>query len=1035
MNYLDDMLDSDYKNPENLKDSNSSLIRDWPNGVSRDEISSIIEELQDISEKCAIAFMETSPSILDFFSKEKFYTWASLGKRILNQSSERAPLCVEYIHSSLKFLSLESFENLNTWVEHGLRIVEHSIPAATQFLGSTEDFLNKESFYRLGPWADKAIQIIHSGENREQAAIHFLRLSTDMIPVLSFRGLENWKSAGLKIAKISSELTSEFFSEIPSGLDALYKNEIEGIFRLCTLIGEVSSEDAVDFYKRSAKVLINLNPNVRSEVIEAILRISSREPERIIEIFEKTASELGTLPWPAQADIIKYEHDIGEISREGSKAYLSHVASIYHEIPEIFFPKWIEKGISILHQNHSRGVDYFSLRSPESRSELSRWKEAVSLEDCRTILSIFVHALTGKKLQLRNVEEIDAKEISSARHYPTGNGADIYLPSFFAEEPSREGNYRLYKLAAAHQAGYTEFGTFDSGFSSILLILDSLELKTLARDLFFIIEDGRIDRMLKESYKGLKAEIDLAFSSAMKRRISPANLPLLESLVEILLRMTTGYFDEKNMTSSVLKYVLMMEEALAGFYERSNNAWDSLSKAVELYGFLSGLAQGSSYTSYLPVSFHQTPEIDIFPGAGFQRSVSDDIEEMNDEEHGGGIPIDPEDLKKILENLDDLSLLRSIEGDPSSQGLFVTDLDGSEIKGEKRILDNDDVQKNELPLSLKGPRSTGQNDIYYYYDEWDYLQAGYRRRWCRLCEKDVPLLDPRPYNEIYESYSDLIQKVRKQFLRIRPNIYEVVRRVEWGEEIDLTAMIQAMVDRKAGISPCDRVFSRKDKRVRKISTLLLIDMSASTDELVSTVMRKGGLDHESLYGDKPGLDKEPRKNKKIIDIEMESLVVMMEALDALDDEYAVFGFSGQGRDNIELYTIKDFCDPYSDQMKARVGGIKPKQSTRMGPVIRHASQKLKHHDSDLRLLILLSDGYPQDLDYGEDRRSNEYALNDTMMALIEAENEGIQPFCITVDQSGNDYLRKMCDPGSYLVIKDIYSLPEILPKVVESLIG
>jgi nitric oxide reductase NorD protein len=82
----------------------------------------------------------------------------------------------------------------------------------------------------------------------------------------------------------------------------------------------------------------------------------------------------------------------------------------------------------------------------------------------------------------------------------------------------------------------------------------------------------------------------------------------------------------------------------------------------------------------------------------------------------------------------------------------------------------------------------------------------------------------------------------------------------------------------------------------------------------------------------------------------------------------------------------------------------------------------------------MSDGYPQDLDYGEDRQSNEYALNDTMMALVEAENEGIQPFCITVDQSGNDYLRKMCDPGSYLVIKDIYSLPEILPKVVESLI-
>jgi len=292
----------------------------------------------------------------------------------------------------------------------------------------------------------------------------------------------------------------------------------------------------------------------------------------------------------------------------------------------------------------------------------------------------------------------------------------------------------------------------------------------------------------------------------------------------------------------------------------------------------------------------------------------------------------------------------------------------------------------------------------------------------------------RFYNEIYENYSDLIQKVRKQFLRIRPNVYEVVRRVEWGEEIDLTPMIQAMVDRKAGISPCDRIFSRKDKRIRKISTLLLIDMSASTDELVSTVMKQDGLDHEISPESAPSTNTSSLVNKKIIDIEIESLVVMMEALDALDNDYAAYGFSGQGRDNIELYRIKDFCDPYSDEMKARIGGIKPRQSTRMGPVIRHASQKLKNIESDLRLLILLSDGYPQDLDYGEDRQSNEYALNDTMMALVEAENEGIQPFCITVDQSGNDYLRKMCDPGSYLVIKDIYSLPEILPKVVESLI-
>jgi nitric oxide reductase activation protein len=106
----------------------------------------------------------------------------------------------------------------------------------------------------------------------------------------------------------------------------------------------------------------------------------------------------------------------------------------------------------------------------------------------------------------------------------------------------------------------------------------------------------------------------------------------------------------------------------------------------------------------------------------------------------------------------------------------------------------------------------------------------------------------------------------------------------------------------------------------------------------------------------------------------------------------------------------------------------------MGCAIRHAINKFKNIDSDTRLLILLSDGFPQDLDYGEDRTSKSYALHDTFMAFAEARREGIQPFCITVDQTGNDYLKKIHDPKSYLLIEDIDSLPMALPKIVESLI-
>ena len=99
------------------------------------------------------------------------------------------------------------------------------------------------------------------------------------------------------------------------------------------------------------------------------------------------------------------------------------------------------------------------------------------------------------------------------------------------------------------------------------------------------------------------------------------------------------------------------------------------------------------------------------------------------------------------------------------------------------------------------------------------------------------------------------------------------------------------------------------------------------------------------------------------------------------------------------------------------------------------ASKLSNLEADHRLLILLSDGFPQDLDYGEDRNSREYGLNDTMMAFIEAKRLGIKPFCITIDQAGNDYLKKMCAPEEYLIIKNITMLPELLPGIVESLMG
>jgi nitric oxide reductase activation protein len=218
-----------------------------------------------------------------------------------------------------------------------------------------------------------------------------------------------------------------------------------------------------------------------------------------------------------------------------------------------------------------------------------------------------------------------------------------------------------------------------------------------------------------------------------------------------------------------------------------------------------------------------------------------------------------------------------------------------------------------------------------------------------------------------------------------------------------------------------------------VAALFLLDMSASTDEPITPVVRQytddEQADWQSLWKKRPMIP-EPTP-RRIIDVTKEALVLMAEALEEIGDAYAIYGFSGQGRENVEFYHVKSFAEVLSPTVKGRIGAVEPKRSTRMGAAIRHSLEKLKDVACRVKLLVLLSDGFPQDMDYGSDRRSITYGLRDTMTALREAERAGVLTFCLTVDKAGHDYLREMCEEARYLVLEDVASLPTELPKVYQ----
>jgi nitric oxide reductase NorD protein len=196
----------------------------------------------------------------------------------------------------------------------------------------------------------------------------------------------------------------------------------------------------------------------------------------------------------------------------------------------------------------------------------------------------------------------------------------------------------------------------------------------------------------------------------------------------------------------------------------------------------------------------------------------------------------------------------------------------------------------------------------------------------------------------------------------------------------------------------------------------LLDMSASTGV---------ALDGKRLAG--------AVKKKRVIDVEKEALVLLVNALELLKDGYGIYGFSGYGRRNVEFYVIKDLHEPLSPEVKRRIDCMRPLNATRMGPAIRHTTAKLLKYNARFRFLFLISDGRPQDWGYSDAGEPRQYAVQDTRTALLEARRMGITPFCLTVDKNGYDYLKTMMQAMSYEVLWDVSMLPERLPQLYRKL--
>ncbi len=647
---------------------------------------------------------------------------------------------------------------------------------------------------------------------------------------------------------------------------------------------------------------------------------------------------------------------------------------------------------------------YSDLPAPEASTR------AVALEEVRTSMAGMALGLAGVPLEIQLLSEAPFTLANPLRLCPSGDGRRLFLPVRVDFFPEREENRRLYRLFTAFQAAQWEGGTFHrrgkrngekEPLGWTLKFLLGFSRPMLAAEVFFAVDAGRLGYFLRTRYAGLSEELDWLYETIFGSSEGGFVGPFTEAVFG-LHQVMAGFPPPSTVFPAA-------GEALAAAHAES--------AAIAQPG--AGLAASARVTTRLYPLFEKL----LLAGSGWggrydagnwldpllaRKQGGETTGESYNVEEGGAMF---EELLGDLEALEDLEIIQAGE-ELDAGGSFITDTDLPKYAGEEAA-EPAPRRDGRLRANPDAPEPDGKP---FRYQEWNYLEKRYLKDWVRLFEVEQGEGDAAVVDEIVTEQRELIDEVRRQFRLLRADSVAWRKKLEAGDEVDIWELLNALVDRRAGVHPSEKLFMERRVRERDICALILLDMSASTD----TQVGRHGED-----------DMGPQR--KVIDIAREGLIVMAEALEQLGDSYALFGFSGYGRLNVEYYPIKFFGESLDTTVKARIASVEPKKSTRMGPAIRHSISLLERQGAREKLLIIISDGYPQDYDYGDDRRSKEYGLQDTRAALREAEARNIKPFCLTIDLAGYDYLKRICKPAGYMVVEDVLDLPQELPKIYKRL--
>lgn len=656
-------------------------------------------------------------------------------------------------------------------------------------------------------------------------------------------------------------------------------------------------------------------------------------------------------------------------------------------------------------------------------------------EPDRARLSLGYRILSGRAGQL-----VAFDTSPTGRAVPPDADA-LYLPSHPPADPHHGlAGREWYRVAVVHRALHHLLGSFaipgDEPADDetrhrppLLRFTARFGSPALALKIFLTLEDLRVDAAARRLLPGLAESYRLACHQELHERPPLTMLPARDALAEALVQFSIGadgVVAPRDLDPALARAV----PAARALLDPRATVGATLAATIRVYDLVLGLPERAAYRSGRAVRFDEfAGDAEQAPGSPSRAAAGPvtfyPVAFRDFVGESGGAP-DPESRLPVTQPVEWLDASTA----PGPDGPDGPRRRRSQLRhppGATEPAPAEGARPAAVSRPVIGPLvpaagvavarrlvPTGPHE--YVYPEWDGVAGRYLDGHCLVKVARAPLArSQHRLRAARARHAGLLPDLVAALERLQPAGRDVVRRQRHGADVDLDAAIEAMIDLRSGVVPDDRVYTDTQQRRRDVAVAFALDLSASTAEALPPDPADPGADVT-----------------RAIDVEREAVSLLIQALERVGDAYGIYGFSGAGRDDVRLSVVKDLTERRTTRTMLRLEGLTPDRNTRIGAAVRFLTEQLTRTDAASKVLFVLSDGRPYDLDYGQqygEEVSIPYALADTGRALDEARRSNVTPYLVTIDADEADYLSYVSDPHEYHAIGDARELPGALAEL------